>query len=685
MLSLSETPEKKKYAAFLYPLFTSDERLLFTSPITTEDILLDDITNPTEPDKNHKYKMIGYVDLELTTQYSTEEKIRILMQGGLITLSILFISALLASRISKTIADPVIELTHTVRNIASGDYSARIAQNAPGELSTLELYVNIMANKLQVTYEDMESQISDYTEELQQTLEELEVKNAAIDIERRNAMLANKSKSEFLANISHEIRTPLSGILGFSELLENTNLGQQENDYAHTIHKSAEILLSIINDVLDFSKIESGKLEINISEFDVQNITEEVIDLLTPAAYEKNIELFYHLDKDIPNIIVTDHARLRQILTNLIGNAVKFTGDGHVHLHIKNHNINEVKKGIKFTVTDTGIGMDKINNESLFDAFTQADTSITRRFGGTGLGLVISKRLTQLMGGEIGFDSTLNEGSTFWFTIPVETPDKMMAEKQTLLDNVKVNLIDDQNLFRESITSMFESWGCIVYEDQHDDCDIQVISISRLDMHDVKLKLLSDKFSQSDKPTLAIVSTRSYDDLDKIKDIGINNAVFRSTKSTSIKQIVYELLTPNQKCCIADDQLDMADSEKIWSDLSILVVDDNNINLKLAEVLLSKNGATVFTATSGDEAISLIKSKDFDLIFMDLHMPGLDGYETTQRIRNFEEVKNNVIIALTANAMAEEQGKVTKNNMDDILIKPITEKQIQDMVNKWVN
>jgi len=688
LFELSDVPENKKYPNFMYQMITSEERLLFHYPITTEDIKIDDFTNQDGLQKKEELplqKTIGYVDLELTTQYSSEEKIGSLIQGGLITLTILLISALLALRISKTIADPVRELTHTVRDIAAGDYGARIEQNAPGELSTLESYVNIMADKLQITYDDMEAQIRDYTEELHQTLEELEFKNVAIDIERQNAMLANRSKSEFLANISHEIRTPLSGILGFSELLENTNLGPQENDYAHTIHKSAVILLNIINDVLDFSKIESGKLVIVNSGFDILSITEEVIDLLTPLAYEKNIELFFSLASDAPRFIVSDQVRIRQVLTNLIGNAVKFTEQGYVHLHIENDDTTHKDAGIKFTVTDTGIGIDSNNKRILFDAFMQADTSITRRFGGTGLGLVICKKLTQLMGGEIGFESTPGEGTAFWFTLPAELSDEIVPEDLTHLSNIKVRVIDEHKLFSDSIESIFESWGCTVNENQDDDCDIQIISISRTDMHDKKLKLISDEYTRSDIPTLAIVSTRSYDDLNRIKAIGFNEAVFRSSKRSSIQQIISDILKPVQASNKKRTQHHLTNSEKIWSDLSILVVDDNNINLKLAEVLLRKNGAMVATAISGDDALDLVKENDFDLIFMDLHMPGLDGYATTRRIRDFEESKENIIIALTANAMAEELEKVTQNDMNDILIKPITEKQIQDMVNRWIS
>jgi two-component system sensor histidine kinase BarA len=493
--------------------------------------------------------------------------------------------------------------------------------------------------------------------------------------------------------MSHEIRTPLGGIIGFSELLKKTNLTQQQMDYTKTIRKSANSLLSTIDGVLDLSKIESGKLDITHTEFDILDVAKDVIDILTPIAYEKNIELLYNLEKNSPRIIKADLIRIRQVLTNLIGNAIKFTKEGYVYLNIELDEVNHDETGIKFTVSDTGIGMDKSHKKTIFDAFSQADNSITGRFGGTGLGLTISRNLVRLMNGSIGFDITYGEGSTFWFTIPVENFDKDSIDisKQTI--NKHIALIDNHPLYRKSVISMLESWGYLVmaYEkknhvaphdiDDSTSFDAQVINIYRSDLNNRKIKQLLPE--NNDIPSLAIVSTRSYKDLKNIRHFGFDGAVFRSAKNSDIKNALINVIEHNDATEISTNIT--ATDNQDWTGISILVVDDNDINLKLAELLLKQHGANTITATSGSQSIECVKKQNFDLIFMDIHMPGLDGYEATKRIRSQSNIKQPVIIALTANTMDKEKIRATECGMNDLLIKPISDQLVQNAINKWLN
>jgi len=697
LLSLAENPTSRVYPDVLYRLLAEDTYLHFRDPIIIEQLEVDDFDDnmllQSSPDA--PAKTIGYVDLYLTTQYSSEQKIQSLIQGALITFVILVLSAVLASRISRQISRPVQLLTETVKKISAGQYDSRVKYDAPGELAILESCVNSMADELRTAQTGMESRINEFTQELQQTLEELEIRNAELDITRFNAMQASKAKSEFLANMSHEIRTPLSGIMGFTELLTNTDLDAHQKDYARTIHKSATNLLTIIDDILDLSKIESGKLDITLTRFNVIDIIEDVIDLLAPIAYEKNIELIYNIDPGVPHFIESDPVRVRQVLLNLVGNAVKFTLNGYVYLNIESEN-HDSSKGIKFTVADTGIGMDQDNKHKLFTAFTQADTSITRKFGGTGLGLVISRKLVLLMDGEIGFDSTQGEGSTFWFTVPVNVIEQTSDDRLDELADKHIALIDEHILCRRALKSTFEQWGCTVTEYGLDHCiqDIHftdnnnisaiVIGISRKHMQ--QMEQYSSCLEQLGKqiPVMTIVSTRSHTELGNINTEGFCNLTFRTARRQHIQQSLIDCINLTSTVLEKSHEIEISQDIILNPSLSVLVVDDNDINLRLAEIILKKNNYDVTTICSGEESLELVKNKNYDLIFMDLHMPGLDGYETASRIRLLEEPEHrSVIIALTANAMPQEIDKIESGGMDDILIKPISEQLICDIISKW--
>ncbi|MDH5233253.1 MAG: ATP-binding protein, partial [Gammaproteobacteria bacterium] len=400
----------------------------------------------------------------------------------------------------------------------------------------------------------------------------------------------------------------------------------------------------------------------------------------------------YNLQINVPRIIKADHIRIRQVLTNLIGNAIKFTEKGYVHLNIEHDGTSDEDAGIKFTVSDTGIGMNKSHKKTIFDAFSQADSSITRRFGGTGLGLTISRNLVRLMYGSIGFDSVYGEGSTFWFTIPVECINKSSADILEQHNNKHVALIDNHLHHRRSTISMLESWGYTVAVYDHKShldsdnkhspeyFDAQIVNIYRPDLHEKDKEQFIPE--NTDIPSLAIVSTRSYKELKNICHIGFDDAAFRSSKQVDIKNSLTNIIEKNETTDVQEDTT--ISDKKDWSGFNILVVDDNDINLKLAELLLKSRGANTVTATSGEESIECAKKQDFDLIFMDIHMPGLDGYEATKRIRSLKSKNQAVIIALTANAMAKEKTIATESGMNDLLIKPISEQLVQDTIDKWL-
>ncbi len=690
-VSKPESTAQRKNS-ILENIFEEEKQLKFSEPILVAQIPVDDIENPLmKISADNKNIYIGKTVVTITTRYATEEKIEQIKNGAFITITILLLASMVIIQISNSITKPIRSLTHTVKNIASGNLETRVDNNASGEVGVLQSCVTHMANELKRSQSDMENQIDEYTMELQETMEELEIRNAELDITRSKAIYANNAKSEFLANMSHEIRTPLSGIIGFTELLQGTQLSNQQKDYTSTIQKSSKHLLEIINDVLDLSKIESGKTEITTSEFNLVDIIEDIINLLSTSALEKNIELLYRIEEDVPTIIHSDPFRIHQILTNLIGNAIKFTDKGYVYLQVALGEINDVESSIKFTVSDTGIGMSNTDKDKLFKAFTQADTSITRRFGGTGLGLVISRKLTMLMHGEIGFDSTEGEGSTFWFSVPVIP--KPAELKQSELSDKNIAFISNHFIAKQAYKTLFENWHCQVdayslknlnnLSDIENSNDILVFFLSRQEIENSNMTENLGKLNFS-KPSMLIASTRSHSELRNLQQHNFDSAAFTSEKTEIIKQKLIN--TINKKT--QDDDTDIIDYTTAasidWSNINIMVVDDNDINLRLAEIILHRHNARVTTARSGAQAIDHASMNSYDIIFMDLHMPGLDGYETAQKIRDITPGKQPVIIALTANAMPQEKDKVIQSSMNGLLIKPVSNNILQKVVRQWV-
>jgi two-component system sensor histidine kinase BarA len=359
---------------------------------------------------------LGWAAIELGHQNTSEKQFGVIMTCVMIVALGLFISGLFALGISRDVTGPIHRMAETVHRIRQGELHARIETDAKNELHVLKEGINDMAEALADSHDRMRSSVTQATADLRLSLEKIANQNTALQEARSEALQASKVKSEFLANMSHEIRTPMNGIIGFSDLLLKTKLSQVQQDYLNTIHKSAKNLLQILNDVLDFSKLEAGKLKFEPEAFAIQELLEETFSILSPLAHEKGLELVQFIYQDVPEKIFADPLRLRQVLTNLISNAIKFTDHGHVVARIMCENKDKNGMLLKVSITDTGIGIDPETRSKIFHAFMQADTTTARRHGGTGLGLVICQKIIEQMGGQIGLETTENEGSTFWFT-----------------------------------------------------------------------------------------------------------------------------------------------------------------------------------------------------------------------------------------------------------------------------
>lgn len=686
----------------ILPLFITPKEFTYTADIFGSDVKLSDYEelNSENTAQSSTPNILGRVQVTLNNQATQTQQLDALIKGFLITIIGLFITVFFAISISRSVVNPIQRLTEAVKRIAYGELNTRINIDSGGEIGSLEEGVNKMAREMQLIRSDLQNQVNSATVDLKKTLEELEIQNIEIDLARNQALSASKIKSEFLANMSHEIRTPMNGVIGFTELLGKTPLSAEQDDYVNTIRSSASNLLTIINDILDFSKIESGKLNIEKINFSLEDVMDEIITMFAPMAYQKNIELIYHPSIKIPDTITGDPSRIRQILINLISNAVKFTQSGHVIIRVILETKADKQEVIRFTVTDTGMGMDELSKQRLFTAFTQADTSISRNFGGTGLGLVISRKLAILMQGEIGFESNLNKGSSFWFSIPLSSTQKVI-DTEAHSERFKVILFESVDQHRVASRSLLNSMGIdtietsrldklpkIIKDDINHEITGVVAGISRNNIkNNFMLNNLSRTLTDTGLPFITLASIFDINDAQSLTQFGFKNIIYRCSRTSMLKQqILASLSNHKEEEKMATNESTSSIKNKQLSHIKVLLVDDNKINLKLAKTLLEIQSIQVTTAEDGEEAVDIASQQYFHLILMDLHMPKLNGFDAAKTIRNNDGLcKKTTIVALTANAMPEEQLQVFDSGMNDILLKPITEQQLLDIISRWVN
>jgi len=627
-------------------------------------------------EENIEPELLGYVRViqskeGLNTLISNIRNANIII--SLVLAAALMILLLL---ITQRVTKPLKELMSLMRRAQSGETDVRAELSGPKDIQEMEGAFNTMIESLQ----DREVQL---------------------ETARDAALQSARVKGDFAANVSHELRTPLNGILGMLELLTGMGLTAKQREYVNIARNSSDALLALIDDILDFSKIDSGKLEVDSKEFNLRVLLDDVVSIMASQAQNKNLDLAHLICSSVPNIIKGDSRRIRQLLLNLCGNAIKFTSNGEIAIHVNLQEANNADVKLRFTVKDTGIGIAEGAKEKIFDAFSQADGSTTRKYGGTGLGLAICKQLVSVLNGEMGVESTLGQGSSFWFDLPLQLSNansSAIADDKGSMD-LRILVVDDSEIVQFNVMQTLEKWGA--YVECADSGESALIKL-RHAVHSSKpfdvalidelmpgcngIELMRSISHNLEVGSLKMVlmtnQTHAESFLERFAEIDgfVQKPILQSGLYDSISTVMRGSLNVVNPLFVDEEE-----GKDVSFNSHILVAEDNTANQQVAIGMLERLGCSVIVAANGTEALNLLERNRFDIIFMDCNMPEMDGYEATRKIRSLHSSNSGLpIIAMTANVQEGDRQKCMQAGMDDYLSKPLKLDRLRAKLQKWL-